>query len=1273
MPTDQSYRKSGSPLASTEVSSLQLNRTKNKEALEKSLKSRRSVKELVNQGILLNPSISHPDKVRQLQRAKTSDLLKRKIGQRPDRQYLISHHILRDNKPGTSPFILEQCYNLEKSQLKETLATKLISRPGSLELVEKGVLQVDPGVDSLIKQGSIQYPRVESVSVKKISSERLQPIQEVIAIPPPPLSLNLKGHNTNSSRIGPGKSRLISSSKTSGSRAIRDDTVVSKLGSLVFHQYCPDSSSSSSPSLANVSSFQQKQRVRELQQVEMLRLQDTARAHRLVEQELCGRVSTTYKMPMDKETSFVDLTSNSSFNDQIDSQLALSYASSLMSIQVSPSASNSIIYSKNQLALNNQRTSALKTVPSDSDLNSPSLAHLTLTQLKGECKDRNLPRVGSKMQLMSLLNPYRREILAKYFPNHAIKNERIKSEIDKSIQLFNNSVIQTQQHKDQHQTFSMNSEECMMEIGVNLQGLDSSLLPQTKPTNLCTTVLSSESTLSSNLQVCTDVVMKSNGSNVLFTGPCLSLRHSASAPFFPEISSSSSSTAHTSHFQIPSTQGGNISSTTLVPVTFVNDTVMNEPDQTSQIPISSFDLQFVQTTSEQQSFVCMTPNVLPETQASTSMDIVSSYGDVQTIHHNIPVANSLDNQLPTHLPVKSYASGISCGGGSSSSSTTLHQIAEMWLRIRQLRRNISQYIKSSQSVLNDHGESSFPGNLQYLQQEHNRLAVLCRLLIIERLDTLDEIDSSDTRFFESNDSSKSDFNIERNLLNSYLRRLGGSNLTDSLSLPNTDLTISSNNTSTLLTEQSNCHTFSNYTTTSNNSLQTSGISLYCDSNPMTPESRFDDHGSIGLTASFTSNNNNELLFTHEQDSTPNNNHDDNNSNNNMLDLQFDEEKEEVDVAKHICSDLRSSPLSGLLRSYTYDTSLEQLPSPMTTDVLFELWNSVVEDTSEQSGLTTTIPASTTDPTNIDTCSINMVNNSSIVTKNSDDLSNFYSVTNSNVQDMPITDNSTVCFSGRSYAVKNMSDSYNNRGDYTSPLSSFNSSPPITFSTNTSSLPPPPLTTTQIQTVTPNTVSTTTDRLNCSYSSIYGSHLPFQLSDTLRRQPVVNHQLSSPSLSSSPNSHSYTFLEDHPTFNSETFVHSSSNSSTTSTTSRNPRSELTSQFNLLRSNLSNVPVPSSNEIFPKARNFSSHVFTTNKRDTFPSSHHASSHSMNAASISQKHMAPTTELLTDVLFTSGSSFDDNCSFGGELMNTTTDSSSVTSPSFPVSLSLNWSIGT
>ncbi|VDO72030.1 unnamed protein product, partial [Schistosoma margrebowiei] len=663
MPTDQVYRKSGSPQASTEVSSLQLNRTKNKE----------------------------------------------------------------DDKPRTSPFVLEQCHNLEKSQLKETLAAKLISRPGSLELVEKGVLQVDPGVDSLIKQGSIQYPRVESVSLERISGERLQPIQELITIPPPPpLSSTTKAHCTNSGRVVSGRSRLINSNKTSTSRAIRDDTVVSKLGSLVFHQYCPDSSSSSSPSLANVSSFQQKQRVRELQQVEMLRLQDTARAHRLVEQELCERVSTC-KKPLHEDTSFMDLTPNT-FNNQMNSQLALSCTSSSMSLQVSPTPSNSIVCSKNQIGLSNQRTGSSKTLPLESNFNLPSLAHLTLTQLKGECKDRNLPRAGSKMQLMRLLNPYRREILVKYFPNSVMKqSEEVELGIDGPLQFYHNAN-QTQsfvKHQDQNKKLLVNSEQPMMDIDVNLKDFDSSLLSQAKPVNLCTTVFSSGSTMPRDLQVYSDVVMRPDGSNVLFAQPCVSLRHSVSAPFFPEVSSNSSS-GHTNHFQIPSTQG-NISSTTLIPVTFVNDNTMSETDRISQIPVSTYELQFVQPTSKQ-SFVCMTPNVLSDNQTSSNGNLLhhpltsipssesgyiitsnqrlplplsidnsvsSPYSESQTMHHT-SVNNSLDNQsFSVYSPVAtSNPTGGDGGGGGctgfSTPSTTLHQIEEMWLRIRQLRRNIEQ-------------------------------------------------------------------------------------------------------------------------------------------------------------------------------------------------------------------------------------------------------------------------------------------------------------------------------------------------------------------------------------------------------------------------------------------------------------------------------------------------------------------------------------------------------------------------------------------------------
>ncbi|CAH8654482.1 unnamed protein product [Schistosoma margrebowiei] len=1233
MPTDQVYRKSGSPQASTEVSSLQLNRTKNKEALEKSLKCRRSVKELVNQGILLNPSISHPDKVRQLQKAKTSDLLKRKIGQRPDRQYLISHHILRDDKPRTSPFVLEQCHNLEKSQLKETLAAKLISRPGSLELVEKGVLQVDPGVDSLIKQGSIQYPRVESVSLERISGERLQPIQELITIPPPPpLSSTTKAHCTNSGRVVSGRSRLINSNKTSTSRAIRDDTVVSKLGSLVFHQYCPDSSSSSSPSLANVSSFQQKQRVRELQQVEMLRLQDTARAHRLVEQELCERVSTC-KKPLHEDTSFMDLTPNT-FNNQMNSQLALSCTSSSMSLQVSPTPSNSIVCSKNQIGLSNQRTGSSKTLPLESNFNLPSLAHLTLTQLKGECKDRNLPRAGSKMQLMRLLNPYRREILVKYFPNSVMKqSEEVE---DEPLQFYHNAN-QTQsfvKHQDQNKKLLVNSEQPMMDIDVNLKDFDSSLLSQAKPVNLCTTVFSSGSTMPRDLQVYSDVVMRPDGSNVLFAQPCVSLRHSVSAPFFPEVSSNSSS-GHTNHFQIPSTQG-NISSTTLIPVTFVNDNTMSETDRISQIPVSTYELQFVQPTSKQ-SFVCMTPNVLSDNQTSSNGNLLhhpltsipssesgyiitsnqrlplplsidnsvsSPYSESQTMHHT-SVNNSLDNQsFSVYSPVAtSNPTGGDGGGGGctgfSTPSTTLHQIEEMWLRIRQLRRNIEQ-TKISQYSSNESETLSAPANLEYLQQEHNRLAVLCRLLIIERLDTLDEMSANGTRFFESNDSSSSDFKIERNLLNSYLRRLGGSILTNSLSSPNTE-SILSTSSSSFLFEQSSCGHTTNYTTC--NTLQTPE-KMFSDSYPMTPESRFDDHGSVEFTDITTTNSNNNSssheLFNHEQQLTLN--------SNDILNHHCDDHEQ-------ICSDLQNSPVSGHLKSCAYDNPLDQLPSPMTTDILFELWNSVVEDTSGQSMLTTNT-VTTTGSTNVDSFNATMYNNShhDISITNSNDLSNFYSV--------------QTC-----------------------------------------------------STVSP----TTTVQSNINYPSMDRDQLSVQLSDSLRRIPVINHR-SSPS-----NLQSNNFLH-YPTFNSQTFIPSSNSLTPTTSTIMfsNHGTEMNPQFHpLLWSNLSHA----ADKVLPVKKSSSSNVFSTttdhvNTNDkrvgflhcTDKSSSHLCS-MINFGSTSQNHIRqPTTEFLTDILLTSSSSssFNNNPSLSvGELMDTTTTTTTNTDfssiLSFPVSLNLNWSIGT
>ncbi|KAF6778025.1 hypothetical protein AHF37_02490 [Paragonimus kellicotti] len=462
MSTDSSYKKSGSPQASTEVSSLQANKLKNKEALERRLRCRRPIKELVNQGILLNPCISNADKVRQLQRAKTSDLLKQKIEKRPDRQYLVSRRIIRDDKPGTSPYILEQCHNLEKYQLKNCLNCKLTARPGTLELIEKGVLQVDPGVDSLIRCGSIPYPRVENIS----SVDELPSSSNIIPTPPP---LILKPPSSADSSSSSGCSKPVAARNrsnncnrtTSGlstnSRSMKDETIVYKLGSLVFHNYCPKSVSSN---MTGLTSFQQKQKAREAQQAEMLRLQDTARAHRMVEQELSKRVvqKSPNSVSQTDSAASVPMESDSEAGDSLDWISAfsspVSESSDPHNLPVSTESSFHLCGGQplcpvSQLPMSSSSTSTLwapvdssvyyasTTVSSDQAYsatafrNTGSLEQLTANQLRAECRERKLARSGSKATLIRQLEPYRHEINCKYFvdpdPIHCTVNNILDS------------------------------------------------------------------------------------------------------------------------------------------------------------------------------------------------------------------------------------------------------------------------------------------------------------------------------------------------------------------------------------------------------------------------------------------------------------------------------------------------------------------------------------------------------------------------------------------------------------------------------------------------------------------------------------------------------------------------------------------------------------------------------------------------------------------------------------------------------------------------------
>ncbi len=141
--------------------------------------------------------------------------------------------------------------------------------------MEKGVLQVDPGVATLIRGGSIPYPRVTPTSPSVLYT-----VPEERSAPPPP---------------SPQQSRSsVSSIKSrSQSRSLKDDTVISRYGSLVFHNYCPSSAASStSPSLGasngSVPSARlPKHRAREVQQAELLHLEDAAQVHKRLGEEIC--------------------------------------------------------------------------------------------------------------------------------------------------------------------------------------------------------------------------------------------------------------------------------------------------------------------------------------------------------------------------------------------------------------------------------------------------------------------------------------------------------------------------------------------------------------------------------------------------------------------------------------------------------------------------------------------------------------------------------------------------------------------------------------------------------------------------------------------------------------------------------------------------------------------------------------------------------------------------------------------------------------------------
>ncbi|XP_076759898.1 uncharacterized protein LOC143428725 isoform X1 [Xylocopa sonorina] len=146
------------PKAEVDDSPLQHAMDRNKESLKVKLMLRRPINQLVAQGImppLKTPPAFHEQR-KQLERAKTGDLLKAKIQQRPGREELVRQHILED-VGHVDPSLAERQRMLKKARLADQLNDQLSHRPGPLELIQKNILHTEEPIERAVKEGHIPF------------------------------------------------------------------------------------------------------------------------------------------------------------------------------------------------------------------------------------------------------------------------------------------------------------------------------------------------------------------------------------------------------------------------------------------------------------------------------------------------------------------------------------------------------------------------------------------------------------------------------------------------------------------------------------------------------------------------------------------------------------------------------------------------------------------------------------------------------------------------------------------------------------------------------------------------------------------------------------------------------------------------------------------------------------------------------------------------------------------------------------------------------------
>ncbi|XP_072947584.1 uncharacterized protein Mrtf isoform X2 [Epargyreus clarus] len=196
------------PKVVVDESPLQPAMGKHKESLKVKLMMRRPFNQLVEQGIM-PPRKTPPayfEQCKQLERAKTGDLLKAKIQRRPDRQELERRHIL-EQESHVDPSLAEKQRMLKKARLADQLNDQLSHRPGPLELIKKNILHTEENIEEAVKSGILAFKATsEGASGRpQHPSSYCGPSEEVSPSPSPPSTLSPCSAATSPQRPAPGK------------------------------------------------------------------------------------------------------------------------------------------------------------------------------------------------------------------------------------------------------------------------------------------------------------------------------------------------------------------------------------------------------------------------------------------------------------------------------------------------------------------------------------------------------------------------------------------------------------------------------------------------------------------------------------------------------------------------------------------------------------------------------------------------------------------------------------------------------------------------------------------------------------------------------------------------------------------------------------------------------------------------------------------------------------------------------------------------------------